>query len=94
MKKPAHLFSIAEIVLGFLWMYARALNKGYQKEKAEIKDSDQGVLQLKAKLKILSHGKEGAANGIIKSENGKNYPFTDIYKVQSAKVKTMPPLLY
>lgn len=34
---------------------------------------------------ILTHGKEGATNGVIKMKNGKNYAFSDFYKFQSAK---------
>ncbi len=34
---------------------------------------------------ILSHGKEGAVNGIIKMQNGKKYAFSDFYKFKGAK---------
>lgn len=34
---------------------------------------------------ILSHGKEGAANGMMIMENGKQYAFSDFYVFQSAK---------
>lgn len=34
---------------------------------------------------ILSHGKEGAANGMIKMQNGKEYAFSDFYKFKGAK---------
>lgn len=34
---------------------------------------------------ILSHGKEGAANGVMIMENGKQYAFSDFYIFQSAK---------
>ncbi len=34
---------------------------------------------------ILSHGKEGSANGIIKMENGKKYAFADFYIFSNAK---------
>ena len=34
---------------------------------------------------ILSHGKEGAANGIFKMTDGKNYAFSDFYLFKSAK---------
>ncbi len=34
---------------------------------------------------ILSHGKEGAANGVMTMENGKQYAFSDFYIFQSAK---------
>ncbi|UZD22904.1 nuclear transport factor 2 family protein [Algoriphagus halophytocola] len=34
---------------------------------------------------ILSHGKEGAANGVMKMENGKRYAFADFYVFQGAK---------
>lgn len=34
---------------------------------------------------ILSHGKEGAANGWMTMENGKKYAFSDFYVFQGAK---------
>ena len=34
---------------------------------------------------ILSHGKEGSTNGIMKMKNGKKYAFSDFYKFKSAK---------
>ena len=34
---------------------------------------------------ILSHGKEGATNGIMKMQNGKKYAFSDFYKFKVAK---------
>ena len=34
---------------------------------------------------ILSHGKEGATNGMMIMENGKQYAFSDFYVFQSAK---------
>lgn len=34
---------------------------------------------------ILSHGKEGAANGIMKMQDGKEYAFSDFYVFQGAK---------
>ena len=34
---------------------------------------------------ILSHGKEGAANGIMIMENSNQYAFSDFYVFQSAK---------
>ncbi|HLU51685.1 MAG TPA: hypothetical protein VKZ42_05925 [Flavobacteriaceae bacterium] len=34
---------------------------------------------------ILSHGKEGAANGIIKMSDGKKYAFSDFYVFRGAK---------
>ncbi|MCH7415860.1 nuclear transport factor 2 family protein [Belliella sp. R4-6] len=34
---------------------------------------------------ILSHGKEGAANGIMKMQNGKKYAFSDFYVFKNTK---------
>jgi len=34
---------------------------------------------------ILSHGKEGASNGIMKMKNGKKYAFSDFYVFKSTK---------
>lgn len=36
---------------------------------------------------ILSHGKEGAANGIIELSDGRKYAFADFYVFQGAKGK-------
>lgn len=36
-------------------------------------------------LQILSHGKEGAANGIIKMKNGKKIAFSDFYQFKNTK---------
>src|SRR5690554_6227659 len=33
---------------------------------------------------ILSHGKEGAVNGIMKMQNGKKYVFSDFYRFEGA----------
>lgn len=41
---------------------------------------------------ILSHGKEGAVNRIMKMQDGKEYAFSDLYVFQGAKgtkIKTM-----
>ncbi|MCM4157826.1 DNA-binding protein [Gramella sp. AN32] len=38
---------------------------------------------------ILSHGKEGAVNGIIELKNGKKYAFSDFYKFKGAKGVTI-----
>jgi hypothetical protein len=35
--------------------------------------------------RILTHGKEGAASGVIKMEDGKNYEFADFYEFSGAK---------
>lgn len=34
---------------------------------------------------ILTHGKAGAVNGIMKMQNGKNYAFSDFYEFSGAK---------
>ena len=34
---------------------------------------------------ILSHGKEGAANGMMKMQNGREYAFSDFYVFNGAK---------
>lgn len=38
---------------------------------------------------ILSHGKEGAANGIMKMQNGKKYAFSNFYQFSTAKGTTV-----
>lgn len=42
---------------------------------------------------ILSHGKEGAANGIIKSQNGKKYAFSDLYTFNNAKGEKLKSII-
>jgi hypothetical protein len=34
---------------------------------------------------ILSHGKEGASNGVMKMQNGKKYAFSDFYVFKNTK---------
>lgn len=34
---------------------------------------------------VLSHGKEGAANGLLKTQNGQKYSFADFYRFHGAK---------
>lgn len=36
-------------------------------------------------LQILSHGKEGSANGLIKQQDGEEYAFSNFYKFIGAK---------
>lgn len=41
---------------------------------------------------ILSHGKEGATNGVMKMQNGKQYAFSDFYifcGAKGTKIKTI-----
>lgn len=35
--------------------------------------------------RVLSHGKEGAASGVMKMKNGKEYAFSDFYEFSGAK---------
>ncbi|NNE77298.1 MAG: nuclear transport factor 2 family protein [Pricia sp.] len=39
--------------------------------------------------KIITHGKEGSANGTVKMTNGEIYAFADIYEFNSAKATTI-----
>lgn len=46
--------------------------------------------------KILSHGKHGAVNGIMKMEDGTSYAFADFYEFSNAKgekIKTMTSIV-
>ena len=56
-------------------------NEAFKKE-LELMQQEISSLHLH---QILSHGKEGAANGIIKMKNGKKYAFADFYIFSSAK---------
>ncbi|MDY7396387.1 nuclear transport factor 2 family protein [Aureibaculum sp. 2210JD6-5] len=38
---------------------------------------------------VLTHGTLGAANGVVKMKNGKNYAFSDIYEFKSASSKIL-----
>jgi len=49
-------------------------------EKMKSKKASELILD-----QILSHGKEGAANGIIKMQNGREYAFSDFYIFNGAK---------
>jgi DNA-binding CsgD family transcriptional regulator len=63
------LFSLMILGFGISWVYAGAINKEYKKVKAEIDDSDQEVLQLKAKLKTLSRKERQVLNLILQGKN-------------------------
>lgn len=54
--------------------FAAALEKMKQEKVAEL------ILE-----QILSHGKEGAANGVIRMQDGRVYAFSDFYRFNSAK---------
>ncbi|RAV29042.1 nuclear transport factor 2 family protein [Sinomicrobium soli] len=56
----------------------------FAKELNKMKEIKTAELQLD---QILSHGKEGAVNGIIKIQNGKKYAFSDFYRFSGAKGK-------
>jgi hypothetical protein len=57
------------------------------KEKFEIALNEMQVTKI-AELtieRILTHGKEGAAGGVIKTEDGRIYEFADFYTFSGAK---------
>ncbi|MBY5957058.1 nuclear transport factor 2 family protein [Membranicola marinus] len=54
--------------------YSKAINKMKEKKISEY------VIE-----KIVTHGKEGAVNGIVKMEDGKNYAFSDFYEFKNTK---------
>lgn len=35
--------------------------------------------------KVITHGKEGAVNGMMKMESGDNYAFSDVYEFKNTK---------
>lgn len=59
--------------------------KGKENFEEELKKMQGEKASELALDQILSHGKEGAANGIIKMQNGKRYAFSDFYVFQDAK---------
>lgn len=56
--------------------------ENYAEELKKMKEAKATELILD---QILSHGKEGAANGIIKMQNDKKYAFSDFYIFNGAK---------
>ncbi|WP_297337544.1 nuclear transport factor 2 family protein [Algoriphagus sp.] len=59
--------------------------KGKENFAEEVKKM-QGEKAMELALdQILSHGKQGAANGTLKMQNGKRYAFSDFYVFQDAK---------
>lgn len=54
--------------------YSKAIKKMKEKKISEY------VIE-----KIVTHGKEGAVNGIVKMEDGKNYAFSDFYEFKNTK---------
>lgn len=52
--------------------------------KAIHKMADQKVAECVIE-KVVTHGKEGAVNGIIKMEKGKEYAFSDFYEFKNTK---------
>ena len=61
-------------------------SENFAKELEKMKEQKTTELILD---QILSHGKEGAANGIIKIQNGKKYAFSDFYTFNNTKGKKL-----
>lgn len=61
-------------------------SENFAKELEKMKEQKTTELILD---QILSHGKEGAANGIIKFQNGKKYAFSDFYTFNNTKGKKL-----
>jgi len=79
-------FLIENVTDDIVWnIIADKKIKGIEAFTGELKK----MQNLKAKElridQILSHGKEGAANGLITLENGNQYAFSDFYIFQGAK---------
>lgn len=49
-------------------------------EKMKMKKASELILD-----RILTHGKEGAVSGIMRTQNGKKYAFSDFYEFSGAK---------
>lgn len=54
--------------------YSKAIHKMADSEVAEC------VIE-----KVITHGKEGAVNGMMKMANGKGYAFSDVYEFKNVK---------
>lgn len=61
--------------------FAKAINKMKDKEASEL------FIE-----KIITHGKEGATNGIITMKNRKKYAFCDVYEFKSSSSKMLKTL--
>lgn|SRR5690554_709136 len=59
---------------------------GLEAFKAELDKTKDSKLSEATIERVVTHGKEGAANGILIDENGKKYAFADFYEFNSAKV--------
>lgn len=59
--------------------------RGKESFIAELEKLSSGKTEELKIEQLLSHGKEGAANGIMKKQNGKTYAFSNFYKFSNAK---------
>lgn len=59
--------------------------EGLEAFKAELDKMKDTTLTEATIERVVTHGKEGAANGILIGENGKKYAFADFYEFNSAK---------
>ena len=58
---------------------------GLEAFKAELEKMKDTKLAEATIDRVVTHGKEGAVNGILIGENGKKYAFADFYEFNSAK---------
>ena len=79
-------FLIEGVTEGIVWnVIGDKKIEGIEAFTAEL-ERIQAVKASELKLnQILSHGKEGAANGMMIMENGNKYAFSDFYVFQSTK---------
>ena len=79
-------FLIDNVEDAFVWiMIGDKKIKGKENFATELeKMKDTKVSELTID-QILTHGKEGAANGAMKMQNGKQFAFSDFYEFSSAK---------
>jgi len=79
-------FLIEGVTEGIVWnIIGDKKIEGIEAFTAEL-ERMQAVKASELKLnQILSHGKEGAANGMMIMENGNKYAFSDFYVFQSTK---------
>lgn len=71
-----------EIVWNIIGERKTVGRKEFEKAIDKMKNKKMAELQLE---QILTHGKEGAANGLMKMQNGKKYAFADFYIFKSTK---------
>lgn len=79
-------FLLESVTDGIVWnIIGDKKIEGKEKLREELKDMKAQKASELILDRILTHGKEGAASGSVKMQNGKNYAFSDFYEFNGAK---------